>query len=223
MKDDRADKFSDPAELSRDAQLVGQDWKGSKYYQDAEAWLSPFWGQETPFRRLFSELDLVCVLELACGHGRHSFELKEMATEIILMDINEENIAVCRDRFAGMAKFTCIRNDGFSFRPVPDGACSAIFCYDAMVHFDSEVIFSYLRDSFRILRQGGMGLFHHSNYTSNPGGDYRKSLHWRNFMSRELFSHYACKAGLEVVETVLLDWGGERDLDCLSLVRKPRK
>lgn len=151
--------------------------------------------------------------------------LERFAGRIILMDINEENIAACERRFAGNDRFRIIKNDGFTFSPVGDNECSAIISYDSMVHFDSEVVFSYLRDAFRVLAPGGMALFHHSNYVGNPGGDYRENPHWRNFMSQALFCHYARKAGLELIKFELLDWGAQesfiRGIDCLSLVQKP--
>lgn len=43
----------------------------------------------------------------------------------------------------------------------------------------------------------------------------------RNFMSTELFAHYAHKEGLSVASQRVIDWGGNPGLDCLSLLRKP--
>ena len=61
--------------------------------------------------------------------------------------------------------------------------------------------------------------------TRNPGGDFQKNAHARNFMSEALFRHYAAKEGLHVLKSQVIDWGkGEKhvpDLDCVSLIEKP--
>jgi hypothetical protein len=87
-----------------------------------------------------------------------------------------------------------------------------------MVHFDSDVVRSYLRDSHRALKPGGRGFFHHSNYTG--GYDWRKNPQGRNFMSREFFGHYADKEDLTVVKQTLLDRPHHPQLDCLTLVER---
>lgn len=65
---------------------------------------------------------------------------------------------------------------------------------------------------------------HHSNLTRNPGGNFQKNAHARNFMSVQMFSHYAQKEGLQVVKQKIIDWGsGEKrveNLDGLTLLRK---
>ena len=40
-------------------------------------------------------------------------------------------------------------------------------------------------------------------------------------MSKDLFAYLAFRAGLEVVEQDVFDWGDSPSLDCLSLVEKP--
>ena len=37
-------------------------------------------------------------------------------------------------------------------------------------------------------------------------------------MSKQLFAYLANRAGLEVLEQKVIDWGGIKGLDCLSLV-----
>ena len=39
-------------------------------------------------------------------------------------------------------------------------------------------------------------------------------------MSKQLFAYLADRAGLEVLEQRVIDWGGKKDLDCLTLVEK---
>jgi len=70
-----------------------------------------------------------------------------------------------------------------------------------MVHFDSDVVRSYLREFRRVLAIGGQGFCHYSSYTGNPTGTYRDHPGWRNFMSVELFEHYLAKEGLRPIES----------------------
>ena len=74
----------------------------------------------------------------------------------------------------------------------------------------------------------GRGFFHHSNYTG--GRDWRTGPHGRNYMSRELFAGYAQESGLRTIRQHVLGWGepSEKwghvpDLDCMTLVERPRE
>jgi ubiquinone/menaquinone biosynthesis C-methylase UbiE len=77
----------------------------------------------------------------------------------------------------------CHVTDGRSL-PLPGAAATFLFCFDSMVHFDSDVVRAYLREARRVLRPGGHAFLHHSNTMAHPGGDFRAQPHWRNFMSR---------------------------------------
>ena len=100
--------------------------------------------------------------------------------------------------------------------PVETGSVTLVYCFDAMVHFDSDVVRSYLRDTKRVLKPGGRAFFHHSNYTG--GHDWKKNPASRNFMSKELFGHYAMKEGLAVIKQRVINWDIHDNLDCLSMI-----
>lgn len=234
--DNAGEAHTGTAELERAARDVGDEWKNHRYYEKAEMWLGRFWNPNREFMPMFERLDLSSVVELACGHGRHATKVREFSPEgrILLMDINEENLEFVRKRFEDDPNAHVLKTEGFLFDGVDDESQSAILCYDAMVHFDSEVVFSYLRDTRRVLRPGGMALYHHSNYMRNPGGHHHDNPMWRNFMSQSLFAHYAAKAGLKVIDSRVFSWGPHirvrylislgthRTLrtDCLTLVQK---
>jgi SAM-dependent methyltransferase len=208
---------------------IARDWKVSGYYDQAESvgWTDVFWKPETQFRRLFEKLDTTSTVDLACGHGRHSARLLSAKREqtalqsLVLLDVLEENVLHCKKRFSDVSKVSVHTISGYDFYPVEDASVSAIFCFDAMVHFEYDAIFSYLQDATRILRPGGRALFHHSNLDKYPGSDYKNNPHWRNFMSKNLFAHVAARSGLQVLEQVTIDWDQVRNLDCLTLVEKP--
>ncbi|MDG3041598.1 class I SAM-dependent methyltransferase [Roseicyclus marinus] len=106
---------------------------------------------------------------------------------------------------------------------VQDGNVSFVFCFDPMIHFDSDVVRSYLAEFHRVMKPGAFAFLHYSNLTGIPGGDFQRNAHAWIFMLVQLFSHYAQKEGLQVVKQKTIDWGsGEKrvkDLDGLTLLR----
>ena len=206
---------------------IARDWVKNDYYDKAEsdAWTEVFWRTGTQFRRMFEKLNTASMVELACGHGRHSARIlaskQGKPQSLILLDVVKENISHCSERFSKHPEVSAYTNNGHDFQPVADNSVSAVFCFDAMVHFEYDAVISYIQDTSRILKRGGRGLFHHSNLDKNPGLDYQDNPHWRNFMSKNLFAHAANRAGLILVEQVTIDWDNSRNIDCLTLVEKP--
>lgn len=209
------------SDLEKSVEVVAEAWKDSPYYEDAERWTWFFWDETRAFRPWFDRLDPRNILELACGHGRHSEVVAPMAPALTVMDVHQENIDACRRRLAGFSSVTFIQNDGYDYQPVADASITSIFCYDAMVHFSADLIESYLRDSARVLVPGGMALFHHSNHDAGTTQHYGLNPCARNAMTLERFNAMTIAAGLEPVASRTLDWGGFVDLDGLSLVRRP--
>jgi SAM-dependent methyltransferase len=207
---------------------IAQRWKVSPYYDRAEKedWMDAFWNPRGRFRPLFDGLHTRTVVELACGRGRHTAhilgtpELCDRLKDIYLMDVNEENITSCVERFCDVPFVHPMVNTGYDFQPLKDRSVTAIFCYDAMVHFECDAVMSYLEDAYRILVPGGRALFHHSNYDQAPGAKEFANPHWRNFMSKNLFAHIAIRAGFKILQQFLMDWDEMRNLDCISLIEK---
>jgi SAM-dependent methyltransferase len=207
--------------LSIHAKFSGDPFKDREleYFKVAESAIAPLWNEL--IWPMIQHMDFTCVVDLAAGHGRNSAILRQYAQKLIIVDINKVCIDVCKQRFKGEQKISYLQNDGVSLRGIKDSSVSLIYCFDSMVHFDDDVIREYLKDFQRVLIAGGDCFCHHSNYTGNPGGVFQQSPHWRNFMSKELFAHYSIKAGLQVMEQKVIDWGGVPALDCLSVLRKP--
>lgn len=75
---------------------------------------------------------------------------------------------------------TYILKDGISLKQILNNEVTLVYSFDSMVHFDSDVVRAYLKEFQRMLRPGGLGFCHYSNYTDQPTGDYPNSPHWRN-------------------------------------------
>ncbi|MBV8283690.1 MAG: class I SAM-dependent methyltransferase [Candidatus Eremiobacteraeota bacterium] len=213
------------AGLARSVEEVARYWHADPYYDRAEQpdWLNTFWvagNPQRPFRRMFDALNLRAAAELACGHGRHAAQIYRQVPALVLIDVVSENVAYCRERFKDADNVAVMQNDGATFRPLPDGFLTAIYCFDAMVHFEYDVVLSYVADTARVLSPGGRALYHHSILDSFPGLDHRRTPGGRNFMSQHLFMHAARRAGLSVLESVTFDWDAP-NTDCLTLLEKP--
>ena len=195
------------------AATVGRDWVQGPYYDEAELAMDAQWKEIWP---IIGEVDFDCTVELAAGHGRNSEKLRHLAKRLYLVDINVENIDFLRRRFAGSENVILVHNNGIDLSEIPTGVASFVYCFDAMVHFDSDVVRAYLREFRRVMRIGAHGFVHYSNYTGNPTGSYRDHPGWRNFMSLELFEHYAAKEGLTPVVSKLRDWTP----DAMTLFRR---
>lgn len=206
-------------DLEEQVSLVGEAWAKSVYYDNAEKWTHLFWDDGTDFREMFSRLDLSYVVELACGHGRHSEKIADVAGHIVMVDIFQDNLKFCQSRLAKHNNIEFLKGNGTTY-PVTDSVATSVFCYDAMVHFSPDMVAAYLNDTARVLKSGGKALFHHSNYPAPLDRHYGENPHARNHMTAELFAEQAKVAGLKVDEQRVFRWGQHSDLDALTLVSK---
>jgi SAM-dependent methyltransferase len=217
-------------DISNSIEAVKQAWIESAYYQNAEKWTGAFWDPASDFRRLFERLDVTRCAELACGHGRHAEQLLRLKPQHVQMlyclDVIQNNIDVTSRRLAPFPRVRCMLSNGKDFQPIATGELTAIYCYDAMVHFSPDIVESYLADAYRALRPGGRALLHHSNLDApqtgqRPDSHYGRNPHARNHMTLALFSALAASAGLRILETRARQWGEIADLDRLSLLERP--
>ena len=192
------------------------------YFESAEneSSINVFWQKDTPFYQEFVKLDLENVIELACGRGRHVPHYIKNAGHITLVDILQKNIDMCKDRFKDEDKISYYCNNGFNLEELPSDTYSALFCYDAMVHFEMMDIYEYLKDIFRVLKSGGLALIHHSNNSNDYKASFTNSNYGRSFMSETLFAYLAYRCGFTICSQKTIDWG-VKDLDCISLIMKP--
>lgn len=214
----------DLTELRRDfcayRHISGMD----DYFLEAEETYSIniFWEEESPFKQQFNKLDYSNIIELACGRGRHVNKYIEYAGYVTLVDILQKNIDICKERFKNYTNISYYKNNGFDLHNLSSESYSALFCYDAMVHFELLDISNYLKEIFRVLHRGGKALLHHSNYDAFYDGTYANSICGRAFMNYKIFAYLALQAGFRVLKQEVIDWpGGAVQLDCITLLEKP--
>ena len=148
--------------LREAAKYSGDPWiPEGKYFALAEKFMDQSWRDVVfPF---IEDCNFERVVDLAAGHGRNSVKLGEISQKVFILDIQPGNVDVCKKRFAGDDKFEFAVNNGYDLMPVETESVTLVYCFDAMVHFDSDVVRSYLADTKRVLISGGRGFFHCSN------------------------------------------------------------
>jgi SAM-dependent methyltransferase len=139
-----------PHSVVETARIVGRDWVDAPYHQEAEAAMVGQWhGIVLPFLRIEpTGIDLSVTLDLAAGHGRNAALLLPLVGHLHIVDINRPNLEACWRRFGEDPRISYHQTDGASL-PVPDASVTFVDCFDAMVHFDSDVVRAYLRDCRR--------------------------------------------------------------------------
>lgn len=192
----------------------------NQYFKEAEDSTYVFLDNNSLFYELFKQLDLKNVIELACGRGRHVQYYIHKADKITLVDILKKNIDFCKNRFNDKDNIYYYCNNGYNIEKLKTEQYTSLFCYDAMVHFEMMDIYEYLKDIYRVLIPGGKALLHHSNNTSDYKASFANAPHGRSFMSKDVFAYLAYRAGFDVLEQKVIDWG-IKDLDCISLIQKP--
>jgi SAM-dependent methyltransferase len=211
-------QFKSASEIAKNEGFFWGDNVSVAYFDAAENVMDRHWAEIIgPF---IDNIRYETALDLASGHGRNALWLGKRASLVYCIDIHPENIRVLQSRFALEPKFVVLQNDGYSLPFIVDGHIDLFYCYDALVHFDLEIVQCYVKEAYRVIKTGGHAFIHCSNYTGNPGGDFRENPHWRNFMSCEIFTHLARKAGFTVLRVQKLAWGGIPALDCVFLLRK---
>lgn len=192
-------------------------WAENDYYEMAESAMEEQW------HRLIwptiKDCDFTAVVDLAAGHGRNSKKLIAISKELTVIDPCFDNIAWCLKRLKGKGVVRGVVCNGASM-PVEDGSVTLVYCFDAMVHFEPEVVYNYLLETKRVLSSGGRAFLHHSNYTGICNPDWRYNPHARNFMSQNLFVYWASRIGLKSITSEVIDWEQEKELDCITLLEK---
>ena len=208
------------SELARLAAYSGDPWKASNpYFAHAENHMEMSW--EKHIRPFTEGCDFTNVVDLACGHGRNSAKLLPLCKQLIGLDIQNANVEVCRTRFAAERKARFLTNNGFDIADVPSNWATLIYTFDAMGHFEPEVVRNDLLDIHRALQPGGRAFLHHSNYTG--GRDWKTNPAARNYMSLEMMRQFVTAAGLEIVRQKAIDWNKNEELDGLTLIEKPHR
>jgi len=146
------------------------DWS-----QQGEEW-SRWWGgteamwQAALVPRIHAFVPTGTILEIAPGHGRWTQYLHTLCERLVIVDLAENCIDACKERFSGATNIEYHVNDGRSLAMVPNGSVDFAFSFDSLVHADLDVLDAYITQLARKLAPDGVAFIHHSN-----AGAYRSA------------------------------------------------
>jgi len=177
----------------------------------------------TVFPRFQGYLPVRTVLEIGPGFGRWTHYLKDLCSDLVIVDISAEAIAHCKQRFAMHPHVSAHVNDGTSLAMIKDGTVDLVFSFDSLVHVEAKVMDTYLEEIARVLSPDGVAFLHHSNLGAYPAGSYDPGVtHWRGqSVSAESVDAASGRVGLGCVSQELLAWASGQVLtDCISVITR---
>jgi ubiquinone/menaquinone biosynthesis C-methylase UbiE len=180
------------------------------------------------------------ILEIACGYGRWTQYLKDLCKNLVVVDISEECIQACKQRFSGCSHIEYHVNDGTTLDMISDSSVDFVFSFDSLVHSGESVMKAYICQLQRILVNAGVAFIHHSNlgqYARTYSGIRKirrleglltrlgmleKNLHWRDFsVDAKKVERFAEEDGLRCLSQEIIPWGTKRMfIDCISTIAK---
>lgn len=181
------------------------------------------------------------ILEIAPGHGRWTQFLLQHTESLSVIDLSENCIAKCKERFADHKHIKYYVNNGKTLQGIEDNSVDFVFSFDSLVHAEYDVICKYLQEIQRVLCPGGSAVIHHSNlaavkkraqapvrrrivkYLKMIGITKKRALsHWRaSSVSAELVLAASNKLRFQCTGQEVFKWVATQDMtDCISIFWK---
>lgn len=204
------------------ARLNRKIWESWDWETEGEEWTpSPEWKQSVVRHVLRPRMpEGGAIVEIGPGGGRWTETLLEIGGRIVAVDISEECLRVCRDRFSDHEGISFVLTPGNALPGIEDGTIDAIWSFDVFVHVNRAEVEDYAQEFARVLKPNGIGVLHHGTTGGRSGG-------WRSDMTAETMIEVLEGAGLEIVDqfTKWADGGQEFEAglyeDAITVFRKP--
>jgi len=162
----------------------GEEWNSS---DEPERWKATFVDEVL----LANIGDARTILEIGPGGGRWSEILQPRAELLILVDVTQRALELCKERLADATNVGYVLSHGGAFPEVDASSIDWVWSFDVFVHIAPLDVASYIAEIARVLRPGGTAVIHHS-------GELQRSPGWRSPMTAVLFAELARERGLEV-------------------------
>jgi hypothetical protein len=188
----------------------GEEW--SEYWGGSEAqWFGCL------YPRLHRFLPVANLLEIAPDFGRWThYLLKYVQDSYTGVDLSQECVDYCQERFSGCNNTTFLTNDGLSLDSVEDGLFDFVFSFDSLVHANLDVHQIYIPQILRKLTQNGIAFIHHSNWSES--GSTKVNVHCRGEdVSAAAYAEIVKQSGGHVMLQECLDWGAVEKTDAFTL------
>lgn len=169
------------------------------------------------------------VLEIGCGVARIGRELAPYCGEWHGADISGNMIAYAAKRTEGMPNVHLYEQPDNTLSIFPDNYFDCVYCTIVFMHVDKLEMFTYLRESFRVLKPGGRAYFDTYNILAPQAWEefrriidtyapHKRPGHVSQFSTPQEMQKFMEEAGFE---SVFIDGESNKQL-LVALGRKPQ-
>ncbi len=137
------------------------------------------------------------ILEVGPGGGRWTKILYPYAKTLILADVSERCLEVCKKSFESSTNIQYyLVNDRLS--TIKENSIDFIWSYDVFVHINPSDIRKYIEDFYRILKIDGIAIVHHpGSYTDEA---FARGQGFRSMIDKQKFAELVKDCKMTVLE-----------------------
>lgn len=136
------------------------------------------------------------IFEIGPGGGRWTETLQKLGERIIIADITERCLEMCKERFKSV--------DNIEYKLIKkrldfleDNSIDYVWAYDVFTHMNPSDIETYLKEIKCALRPGGYAIIHHSG-TFSDYKNYQEGYH--SLMGKKQFALLVEKYEMKIIE-----------------------
>jgi len=193
----------------------------------------------TIYPRIHRFVPAETILEIACGYGRGAVFLQNYCERYIGIDLVQQCVDACRERFGPTDRLQFYQNDGLDLSFIPNESVDFVYSWDSLVHAEPAVIRNYLAQLPRILKATGAAFLHHGNLGAYP---FQSWILYKRYIRRAFsllgltergaqnrdprttaatVAQEARSCGLVVIQQELVNWKTHTALfDCFTTLRR---
>ncbi len=169
-------------------------WNSYDWSDSGEEWTnSAEWRQALIDEAMLREMPASSTsLEIGPGGGRWTEALLGASERLVLTDIAEQPLELCRKRFADRGNIAYHVTDGSSLSAVETDSIDFVWSFDAFVHIAPADQERYLQELARVMRPSARAVIHHAGRGGLDGG-------WRSSMTGERFRQLVAVNGFRLI------------------------
>jgi ubiquinone/menaquinone biosynthesis C-methylase UbiE len=213
-------------------------WDGNyNWIGRGEEWSRCWGGSEAQwfgclYPRLHRFLPVGNLLEIAPGFGRWTnYLLRYVQGRYTGIDLSQECVDYCQQRFSRLSNTTFLKNDGLSLESLEDELFDFVFSFDSLVHANLDVHKAYIPQILRKLSKNGVAFIHHSNWAGS--NVIAMKPWWRSMLAKPstrvnkhnraedvsaaAYAKIVKQAGGHVMLQECVNWGSEEMIDTFTL------
>jgi SAM-dependent methyltransferase len=164
------------------------------------------------------------VVEIGPGSGRWTEILQPICIRLLLLDISEKCLSICKERFNMCGNIEYYLIEGIMLNLIAENSIDFIWSYDTFVHINPADTEKYIKEFKYILKPGGYAIIHHPGMYSSEidakGFFFIRKSCFRSHVDGLFFTNLIEKYGMELVEQN--DSLPHMNGDLISVFRKPQ-